>query len=309
MLADFPTFEAFCARFDSELACINALFEARWPDGFRCPRCRHPRFYLTATRRLPLYECVSCRHQTSLTAGTVMEGSPTSLVRWFRAFYLLSRPEGISAKRLSAVIEVTYKTAWLIAHKIRHAMALAEEKEPLKGIVRIETLFYGDYRYLDAQQPLILAGSFDENEKLTEVSIVQPHPDHVEKKTRRIVPDGIAAFEDKHVEKSARRTYRDRNAKAREALIPFHVKLPNWLNDTFHGIGAKHLQAYVHEFAHRWNLSSRGAPALVSVLGLCASTRRIVYKTLTRDRPMLEVPWRAFGSRSKWKGSHMRYWG
>ncbi|MCD9023289.1 transposase [Cohnella sp. NL03-T5] len=48
MFPDHLTFEAFCQQFNSEQACAEALFEARWPDGFRCPTCRHPHFYPNA---------------------------------------------------------------------------------------------------------------------------------------------------------------------------------------------------------------------------------------------------------------------
>ncbi|MFC5700047.1 transposase [Cohnella faecalis] len=76
-MLDHSTFESFCHQYSSEQACAEALFHARWPDGFRCPTCRHPHYYLTRTRRLPLYECRSCRVQTSVIAGTIMEGSST----------------------------------------------------------------------------------------------------------------------------------------------------------------------------------------------------------------------------------------
>ncbi|MCD9025282.1 transposase [Cohnella silvisoli] len=78
MFLDHLTSKAFCQQFNSEQACPKALFEARWTDGFRCPTCRHPHFYLILTRRLSLYECCSCRHQTSVIAGTICN-SPLKL--------------------------------------------------------------------------------------------------------------------------------------------------------------------------------------------------------------------------------------
>jgi transposase-like protein len=66
-------------RFSTEEACINYLFQVKWPHDFLCPRCETRQAYTIYTRRLPLYECTSCRHQTSLTVGTVMEGSKTEL--------------------------------------------------------------------------------------------------------------------------------------------------------------------------------------------------------------------------------------
>ncbi|WP_260982263.1 transposase, partial [Paenibacillus sp. 32O-W] len=57
--------KAFRNRFKTEEDCIQFIYQAKWPDGFSCPRCRHRQAYVIRSRRLPLYECRSCRHQTS----------------------------------------------------------------------------------------------------------------------------------------------------------------------------------------------------------------------------------------------------
>jgi transposase-like protein len=88
---------SFVARFNSEEACADYLFQIKWPHGFVCPRCHHHDYYKMTTRRLPLYECAHCHHQASLTVGTVMEGSRTPLQKWFIAFYRLSQPHSINA--------------------------------------------------------------------------------------------------------------------------------------------------------------------------------------------------------------------
>lgn len=122
-------------RFPTEASCVPVLFSYKWPHGFRCPNCRHPHAYVIRTRRLPLYECGSCRHQTSLTAGTIFEGSRTSLRKWIAAIWLVANPkEGINAVRLRSIIDVTYKTAWAMLHKIRTAISCADEGSGLKSM-------------------------------------------------------------------------------------------------------------------------------------------------------------------------------
>src|SRR5581483_3683360 len=84
--------DEFLARFDTEEACADYLFHIKWPNGFICPRCdQHRDYYTITTRRLPLFECHHCHHQTSLTVGTVMEGSHTALRKWFVALFLVSQ--------------------------------------------------------------------------------------------------------------------------------------------------------------------------------------------------------------------------
>ncbi|CAI6070874.1 IS1595 family transposase [Cohnella sp. JJ-181] len=119
----------------SEEDCAGALFAAKWPDGFRCPRCAHPHYYKVSSRGRHLFECRSCAHQTSLTAGTVLEGTRTPLTKWFQAMFLMQI--GINAKLLAELIRVTYKTAWLINHKLRHAIGEWDRMRPLEGDLQL----------------------------------------------------------------------------------------------------------------------------------------------------------------------------
>jgi hypothetical protein len=308
MFFDHPAFESFCEHFNSDDICADALFKARWPEGFRCPACAHPHFYLIRSRRLPLYECSSCRRQTSVIAGTIMEGSSTPLPRWFQAMFLLSRPSGISSAALSKIIQVTYKTAWLIARKIRHALQLADEREPLRGVVRVEHHYYGSVLYDDARQPLLIGGSLDEHGQAQHVKIKQPDPSHViSEPTRRIAKSGVEAFIHQHTDDRDVTVY-PRFRKFHPDLYQIKRQMTDWLNDTFHGIGPKHLQAYLDEFSFRVNLSLRNVPVFGEMLHWCSSTPTRIYQELIRDKPVLPVPWAVYGSKAKWKGSHLSRW-
>jgi transposase-like protein len=130
--------ESFVAHFNTEEACSDYLFQMKWPNGFACPRCNHRHFYKKTSRRLPLNECASCHHQASLTVSTVMESSRTSLQKWFLAFYLVSRPHSISTIQLMKKIHVTYKTAWSMLHKIRHALGEEDASVLLSGFIQVQ---------------------------------------------------------------------------------------------------------------------------------------------------------------------------
>lgn len=303
------TFEAFREKFGSVQACVEALFQARWPDGYRCPICRHSRYYLTRTRRLPLYECKACRHQTSIIAGTVIEGSSTSLTKWFQAMFLLAQPSGISSLRLSEILEVTYKTAWLLSHKIRVAMRSAEQSELLADAVRMESFGYGTNNFLNAHQPLMLGGSFNDAGDLQGIKMQQPDPDHVRMPERTINKEGYQAFRSNQVRSESVDSF-PFYAKAHPKLSPYRRQLKLWLNDTFGGIGAKHLQAYLNEFCFRANamLGKSGAAIFHSLLSWCATTSRCTYSILTCPRRTLPVAWRVFGSKAKWLKWHRRAW-
>ena len=75
----------FQARFASESACAEYLFERRWPEGFVCPGCSEGRAWLLKTKAFT-YECAGCGRQTSVTAGTIMHASKLPLTSYLGRF-------------------------------------------------------------------------------------------------------------------------------------------------------------------------------------------------------------------------------
>lgn len=99
----------FLKRISNEAQCQEHLVSLRWQTGYICPKCgcRH-RYRLSNGR----YQCVQCRHQVSVTAGTVLHKTHMPLTQWFLAFYFVSQDKrGISAVQLAAMLGTTYKTA------------------------------------------------------------------------------------------------------------------------------------------------------------------------------------------------------
>src|SRR4029077_4353341 len=85
------------------------------------------------------WECAGCGRQTSVTAGTVMHGSKLPLTAWFTAIHLLSsHSNGISALQLQAQLGLrSYKSAWLLLHKLRRAM-VDPDRLPLAELVEVD---------------------------------------------------------------------------------------------------------------------------------------------------------------------------
>ena len=95
-------------------------------------------------RRHKRYQCRKCRHQATLTAGTIMEATKLPLTTWFLAFYLIGQAEtGISSLALMRQLGVNYRTAWLIHNKIMEAMCEREEAYLLRGKVQIDDAYLG----------------------------------------------------------------------------------------------------------------------------------------------------------------------
>jgi transposase-like protein len=139
---DLPS---FLARFGTDEPCRRYLFEARWPDGFRCAGCGHDRAWAHKTRLV--YECAACGKQHSLLAGTIFEQTKTGLSRWFLAIYLVTSSKGgISAMELQRQMGFgSYQTAWSWLHKIRKAM-VRPERAALSTRVEADETYLGGPR-------------------------------------------------------------------------------------------------------------------------------------------------------------------
>jgi transposase-like protein len=137
----------FIAQYGTEGQCEAALEQTRWPHGFRCPRCGSAAHGVIQDDRAKRFQCKACRHQTSLTAGTVMEATKLPLTKWFLAIYLISQAKtGLSALALMRNLGVSYPTAWRVQHKLMTAMAEREEGYRLHGAVQIDDAYLGGER-------------------------------------------------------------------------------------------------------------------------------------------------------------------
>src|SRR5437764_1551968 len=150
-------------QFTNEDAAREFLEKMRWPDGAVCPHCglvgeaykivvKEPdleKLKLTRQRyrkpRKGLWKCAGCRKQFTVTVKTIFEDSHIPLHKWFQAIHLMcASKKGVSAHQLHRMLEVQYKTAWFMGHRIREAM----REGPLSpmgsgGVVEIDETIYG----------------------------------------------------------------------------------------------------------------------------------------------------------------------
>ncbi len=139
-------------RFIDPVAAAEYLESVRWPSGVVCPKCgeaeREP--YLLKGKSLKqrrVWKCRACRKQFSVMVGTIFESSHVPLNKWLAAFYLLcSSKKGMSAHQLHRMLDVTYKTAWFMFHRIREAMKEPAFAEKLSGVVEADETYIGGKR-------------------------------------------------------------------------------------------------------------------------------------------------------------------
>lgn len=124
----------------------RALVEAlRFPHGLVCPFCathEAHRAFVRHRTRPGLFTCGACRRQFSLTSGTAMHRTKLPLSQWLRAIWLIAASsKGISARKLSEMLGITYKVAWHLGHRIRSMMAGGDIV--LAGVVEMNEIYAG----------------------------------------------------------------------------------------------------------------------------------------------------------------------
>ena len=129
--------------------CRQFLVQQRWPEGVICPKCGHNEVYnikrqnKSKNKVQHLFKCKKCRRQFTATVGTIFEDSHIPLNKWFAAIYLMcASKKGISAHQLHRQLDITYKSAWFMCHRVREAM---KEKgfTLLKGTVEADETYIG----------------------------------------------------------------------------------------------------------------------------------------------------------------------
>jgi transposase-like protein len=140
------------AIFASEDLAREWLEARRWPDGPVCPHCGAVnRAYRLQAKpgsarpvRKGVWKCRDCRKQFTVTIGTVFAETHIPLNKWVHAMHLMcSSKKGISAHQLHRTLEVQYKTAWFLCHRIRKAMEKDPDDGKLGGIIEADETYVG----------------------------------------------------------------------------------------------------------------------------------------------------------------------
>lgn len=134
--------------FHDEAAAFKHVERMVWANGRSCPHCGvvDNSYALKGVRTKPskknpqgvirhgLYKCGACRKQFTVRIGTIFEESHLPLHLWLQAIHLMcSSKKGVSAHQLSRILEIQYKSAWFLAHRIREAMRLPLEDQDIMG--------------------------------------------------------------------------------------------------------------------------------------------------------------------------------
>jgi transposase-like protein len=269
-------------------AAARAWLERRlWPDGPVCPRCGtvdQATLMRGKSHREGLYQCNGCREPFTVTIGTLYERSHVPLHKWLAATYLMmSSKKGMSAKQISRMIGVTYKTAWFLCHRIRESLREGDDADPMGGAGRIveadETYVGGKEENKHAHKRVRVRGG---SQKEAVVALVERGgkvrsrhvPDVNVKNLRPILMEQLDA--DTHLMTDKAALYRGVGRKFVEhntvnhgigeyvrggihtnTVESYFALLKRGIFGTFHHVSREHLKRYLGEFDFRYNTRVR----------------------------------------------------
>ena len=281
---DYPrTSSEFQDWFASDEVCAAYLEQLRWPNGFCCRACGVADIPGRATRGRLI--CRACRHQSSVTAGTIFDKTRTPLRVWFAAaWYITSQKQGVSALGLQRVLGLnSYQTAWVMLHRFRRAM-VRPDRDPLNGAVEVDETYVALRRRSDVTRKVERSPRGYGRSHLVAVAVavevLQPKG-FGRVRLRRIASptiDELLPFVREHVRPGT--TVRTDGSPIYASLqdegfdhdphimlgskAPAHQSLPGvhrvsallkrWLLGTHHGaVDPRHVDYYLDEFCFRFN--------------------------------------------------------
>lgn len=262
--------------FHSEEKCRAYLEELRWPNGLKCPRC-HSESISTIKERNQ-YDCNSCRYQFSVTAGTIFHDSHLPLWKWFLAVYMMiESKKGISANQIKRTIDISYKTAWFLCHRIRNAMTELNPKK-LDGIVEVDETFIGGKQtnvgHGSRKNKIMVVGAIQRDGDVR-MKVIQRNDrktlhkfirEHTKPDTEMIITDewpaylGIEDHDTDHETVNHRLKEWVRGHIHTNTIENVWSILNRSIIGAYHKVSAKHLDAYLDEL--EWRFNNRSNPFL-----------------------------------------------
>jgi transposase-like protein len=261
-------------RFQTQQDCIDYLESKRWANGVECPYCKSKKISVHNEKsQSSRKQCQSCYKSFSVLVKTIFESSKLPLIKWFMAINLIvEAKKGISALQVSRNLDITYKTAWFIIHKIRKA--LKQDHSMLCGIVEMDETYVktdkddednhkGGTGRGTSNTPVV--GMVEKNGNIkafatndtTFFTLANLAVGNI-KRGSIIHTDEYKAYAKfdqyfPHKTVNHSKEYVSADDITTNSIEGFWSLLKRGIKGQFHHISKKYLQAYVNEFSYRYN--------------------------------------------------------
>lgn len=298
------------------------LEQLRWPDGPICPHCGvlgeayklEPKAGAKTHVRKGVWKCAGCRQQFTVTVGTIFEDSHIPLSKWLMAIHLLcASKKGMSAHQLHRMLGITYKSAWFMAHRIRHAMSQEPLSSKLSGTIEVDETYVGGKRRgskrgrpgVDSHKAPVVSLIQRQGKvrsfhmpRVTGENLKQVIRENVSTEST-VMTDDYGLYHGLNKEFASHDIIRHKfgSYARREGAKSIHVNsaegyfalLKRGIVGSFHHVSKRHLQRYLDEFDFRYNARKipDGERAVLAVKGTAG--KRLTYRDSRGSSPTNRV--------------------
>ena len=294
-------------RFPDEASAEKFFAERRWgKDGKKrfCPHCGSVRT-VTIDHKMP-YRCKDCRKFFSVRTKSILAESNIPLHKWLMAMYLLNTNlKGVSSMKLSRDLDITQKTAWFLAHRIRKAFDEQQNAKFVSPVEVDETYMGGKYSNMHKSKKPRMSGA-GAQDKVPVVGIRERETGKVKARgTERVsgvllrgivqesVEEGAMVYTDQNVSYKGliKKNYKHEsvNHSAGEyikgqahtnGVESFWAMLKRGHAGGYHKMSKKHLQRYIDEYAGRHNIRPLATMEQIGVTFDGMNSKRLTYREL-----------------------------
>lgn len=305
------TLAGLAQKYSCERKARALLEKTMWPNGPVCPHCQSTANYrLKASPnskcgvRAGVLKCSDCRKQFTVTVGTIFEKTKVPIAKWMMAVFILcSSKKGISAHQLHRMIGVTYKTAWFMFHRLRHAVKQGPLAEAMKGTVEVDEVVLGGKAIPGAGKgkegrgslrPKVVAlverGGAAKLQVIANVSASNLRTfvgDAIDPKAT-VNTDQFSSYHNlfyyfrhdvvNHSKREFERHNKDGTVSHVNTCESLFSLIKRGMHGSFHHVSKEHLPKYLDEFAFRWNHRKVSDGERMRAMIEAAPGKRLLYR-------------------------------